>query len=258
MNVSSFDGHSRRCSLRAMTLIEVLVIICVIAILASMLPVSLSSAKPKAQRLACVNNLKNIGVAYRYFPGPQGEAYPASEPIKRGGWKDYLKTPDQGVLTWTNYLLLSLNLPTNVVYSPKTLVCPADDRLPAHSFATLHNTNISYFVGAGADENYPNSLLGGDRNLGSGTPPTNDYGFSPIGGLGNDVILQTNSQVRWSLKIHSHGNTNGAGNILLGDGSVQQCTSFRLMSDYMINALDGGNFPAGYTNNTNSFRLLFP
>lgn len=114
---------------------------------------------------------------------------------------------------------------SNELSSPKILVCPEDKgRVRALSFdQNFSNRNLSYFVGLGADETSPQTVLSGDRTI-----TTNGRIMSGI------LTLTINSPVSWAKGLHQ-----GCGNILSGDGSVFQA------SDAMLKniVVEGTNLP---------------
>ena len=102
---------------------------------------------------------------------------------------------------------------SNELVTPRILVCPRDtQRRPTENFGSFSNTNLSYFVGLDAREDAPQSILSGDRNITGGT-------------LSNGFLrrLNANSDAGWTKEIHQN-----AGNVGLGDGSVQQMTTAAL------------------------------
>src|SRR5215831_20673537 len=115
------------------TLIELLVVIAIIAILAALLLPALSKAKQKAQAANCMNNTRQVTLAWIMYSGDNSDHFALNPRNDLGGWVNDDQSGSNPVReTDINYLL---TLPTFAPpllgpYSknPKIYKCPSDFR----------------------------------------------------------------------------------------------------------------------------------
>lgn len=175
------------------------VLIIILGLLALAFELQMPAAeKQKAQRINCLNNLKQVGVSYRAWSADHGDL-PWYISVSNGGTKEIMGTAD----AWRTYQVMSNELGT-----PKLLYCSADEECPmwATNFSTDLKGKISYFIGVDASTNLPNAFLSGDDNFAVAGQPVHP-GF---------INLAPNTPVAWTAARHHF-----SGNIGLADGSAQ-------------------------------------
>jgi prepilin-type N-terminal cleavage/methylation domain-containing protein len=215
---------------KAFTLIELLVVIAIIAILAALLLPALAAAKRKAQRINCVSNLKQVGIAFRLWEGDNGDRYPMAVSTLQNGAKEKIwcaanganNPSGAGTYGLTNVFVVM----SNELSTPKVLYCPSDNsRSYTTNFPSLNNNfqNLSYFVCGDAVETYPQMIMDGDRNIGT-TANQNVPAVSSNSVANAPTSFQwTGSSSAWwawtAVDLHLR-----VGNIGMADGSAQQVT----------------------------------
>jgi len=123
---------------RAFTLIELLVVIAIIAILIALLFPALVAAKDRAKKLACLNNLNQLQLAWLMY------AHDAEDRITATDWvPGDMHSPTDA----TNETLLTQGLLYSYVKSTKICKCPADVKPNAMSHVvTVRSYSINTYL----------------------------------------------------------------------------------------------------------------
>jgi prepilin-type N-terminal cleavage/methylation domain-containing protein len=225
---------------RGLTLVEVLMVVTVVVVLVGILLPQFARPRVHKGRISCVNNLKQIGLGFRGFSIEQYEKFPwRVDPTNGGSFSNKWFTSSY---VYRHFMVISNELGN----SPKIVRCANDlsRARVASDFSRIlsgtspnssssdpspqYNQAISYFIGLGAAEEHPQSILSGDRNL------SLDFKARKPALLGS-----TESEPPWipppNFANSPQSVTFGfdksihrlASNVLMGDGSVQQVENGR-------------------------------
>ncbi len=130
MSASAAVTRAARRAPAAFTLIELLVVIAIIAILAALLLPALSGAKTRAQGIWCMNNTRQLMLAWQFYASDNAEWLPPNEDNgNNGNWSGGIMNFDGGnVANYTVDFLINPKYGRLGPYSkaPGIYKCPAD------------------------------------------------------------------------------------------------------------------------------------
>jgi len=187
--------------MRAFTLVELLAVIALVGILAALLLPAINRSLRRADQVQCVNNLRQIGIAFQQFADDHQGRYPMQVAAHEGGAWEATAAATERVGYFVN-AVENFNAVELELVTPRLLVCRADRRTPAESFEGLRTGQVSYFLATNAVPGSSMSALAVDRNLKA-------HPADAAGGRTNAVLL-------FGETMHER-----RGNVLLADGRIE-------------------------------------
>src|SRR5437667_10028386 len=133
------NPHERN-SQKAFTVIELLIIVAIMAVCATVFVPRLTRGHNRCERINCVNNLKQVGMSFRTWDLDNGDKYPMQVSVTNGGTME---------LVGTGMAFMHFAVMSNELSTPKILFCPRENdirRMEASTFSSTVPTSSSQIM----------------------------------------------------------------------------------------------------------------
>ena len=235
----------------AFTRLDLVAVLLALALCAAVVLPALAASRPRSHRVACVNNLRQIGGALQLWGNDHGDKLPFEVSYWEGGTMFIGGSNGGGgdprlaalaLNVWFHFSWLS-----NELNSAAILLCPSDTGRPARDFSgdpnggyihpNFANAATSYTLGHYSLDN-PLTFVSTDRNVGFDSS-TSCTLLTQVRVIANPGF--PSSTVNWTAGLH-----NFSGNLLRRDGTVEQLGTSDFNRAIGLSPTGQGNASAHY------------
>jgi len=193
------------------TLMEVLVLICIICILVAFFLANYSPT-PRPNMISCINNQRQIALSFIMWQTDNTNQFPWQISATNGGSMEDAIHGNAAA----NFRAVGA-----YVRVPQVFICPDDKvKVMPTNVATMSNANVSYFAGLDFNTNAAACILSGDRHLKVGETPVHPGFFVYTNGLA----------MGWTRELHGKSPKTAMGVVSFYDGHAELVVDARMDS----------------------------